>query len=206
MRVLVACEESQTVMKAFLALGHDAWSCDLQECSGGMPERHYKGDVFEFIANSEPFDLMVAHPPCTHLAVSGAKHFEKKIADGRQQEGIDLFMQFAATDIPMVCIENPVGIMSSLWRTPDQIIQPYYFGDEFQKTTCLWLVGLPKLIHISKDDLFDTKTHVGRGEMHTCPSGKVIPKWFSLDKSSKARSVTFPGIAQAMATQWGALS
>ena len=209
MKALIACEESQAVCIEFRKLGHDAYSCDVQDCSGGHPEWHIQGDVLEQL--DKGWDMMIAFPPCTHLAVSGAAWFEQKRKDGRQQESIELFMQFTATDIPMVCIENPIGIMSSLWRTPDQIIQPYYFGDEFQKTTCLWLTGLPKLIHIAKDDLFDTATHVGRGEMVVSESGKVMAKWFSdawklpPDERSRVRSKTFPGIAQAMANQWGRL-
>jgi hypothetical protein len=202
MRVLVACEESQAVCKAFRKLGHEAYSADLQECSGGHPEWHYEGDVFEII--DDGWDLMIAHPPCTHIACSGAAWFEEKIKDGRQAEGIELFMQFTATRIPKVCIENPVGIISTLWRTPDQIIQPYYFGDEFQKTTCLWLTGLNPLIHIQQDDLFDQKTHVGKGEFYTFPSGKRMAKWIGdLAHNGKERSKTFPGIARAMAEQWG---
>ena len=206
MRVLIACEESQVVCKAFRALGHEAFSADLQPCSGGHPEWHYEGDVFDVV--NEGWDMMIAHPPCTHLAVSGAAWFEKKREDGRQQEGIDLFMRFTETDIPMVCIENPVCIMSSLWREPDQIIQPYYFGNEAQKTTCLWLMGLPTLRHFPEDDLFDKKTHVGRGEMIEvagAPRAKWMAEAYSLppDERSRVRSKTFSGIANAMATQWG---
>ena len=159
---------------------------------------------------NDGWDLMVAHPPCTHLAVSGAAWFEQKRKDGRQQEGVDLFMQFTATNIPKVCIENPVGIMSTLWRSPDQVIQPYYFGDEFQKTTCLWLKELAPLIHIKADDLFDKSTHVDRGEMITFESGKRMAKWYAMLRvdSTRAhiRSKTFPGIANAMAEQWGGIA
>ena len=209
MRVIVACEESQAVCLAFRALGHEAYSADLQPCSGGHPEWHLEGDVFDII--DDGWDLMVAHPPCDHLAVSGAAHFEKKRADGRQQAGIDLFMRFTETDIPKVCIENPVCIMSSIWREPDQIIQPYYFGDEAQKTTCLWLKGLPKLRHFAEDDLFDKKTHVSNGGVIESDDGYRMSQWFyetsclpPADRA-KARSKTFPGIAKAMATQWSNL-
>lgn len=201
MKVLIACEESQVVCKAFRAKGHEAFSCDIQDCSGGHPEWHLKQDVFEVI--DEGWDLMIAFPPCTHLAVSGAKHFEKKIKDGRQQQGIAFFLAFTQTNIQKVYIENPVGIMNKIYRKPDQIIQPYYFGDEAQKTTCLWLKNLAPLQHWAEDSLIGKKTHVGRGEFVVTPSGKKLPKWYSDNKSGKIRSKTFPGIAQAMADQWG---
>jgi len=195
-------EESQAVCIAFRERGHEAYSADLQECSGGHPEWHLQGDVLEQL--DKGWDLMIAHPPCTHLACSGAAWFEKKRKDGRQQQGIDLFMAFANANINKICIENPVGIMSSVWRESDQIIHPYYFGDEFQKTTCLWLKNLPQLIHIDTNDLFDSKTHVGKGEMVKYESGKVMPKWYAeLRGNGKNRSKTFPGIAKAMADQWG---
>ena len=205
MRVLVACECSGRVRDAFIAQGHDAMSCDLQPTEAPGP--HYQGDVFDVI--NDGWDMMIAHPPCTHLAVSGAAWFEKKRADGRQQEGIDLFMRFTKATIPRVCIENPVCIMSTIWREPDQIIQPYYFGDEAQKTTCLWLKNLPTLRHFPEDDLFNQKTHVGRGEMTEYANGDIRPTWFNEarslppDERSKVRSQTFPGVAQAFAGQWG---
>ncbi len=173
---------------------------------GMKGSRHIQGDAIEIM--KDDWDLMIAHPPCTHLSCSGARHFEKKRADGRQQQGIDLFLAFTRSNIKKVCIENPVGIMSSKWREPDQIIKPYYFGDEAQKTTCLWLKNLPPLMHIDDDDLFYKKTHVDRGEMVTFASGKVMPKWYcdalkSTDGHGTKRSRTFPGIARAMAVQWG---
>jgi hypothetical protein len=199
MKILLACEESGEVRDRFTALGHDAISCDLQPSR--TPGKHYQGSVFDIINNG--WDMMIAFPPCTHLAVSGAKHFEKKRADGRQQEGIDFFMAMINAPIPRIAVENPIGIMSSLYRVPDQIIQPWYFGDQFQKTTCLWLKNLPHLYHNATPNLFDTNvTHVGKGEFVTTPSGKKLPKWYSDNKSSKSRSKTFPGIAKAMATQW----
>lgn len=207
MKVLIACEESQAVCKAFRAKGHEAFSCDLQECSGGKPEWHLQEDVLSVI-NREHWDLMIAFPPCTHLAVSGAAWFEQKRKDGRQQSGIDFFMKFTQTKINKVCIENPVGIISKVYRKPDQIIQPYYFGDEAQKTTCLWLTNLPKLFHAKTADMFNENvTHVDRGEMITFPSGKRMAKWYALlrpdENRGGVRSKTFPGIAQAMADQWG---
>lgn len=144
MKILIACEESQEVCKRFRALGHEAYSCDILPCSGGYPEWHIQGDVVPLL--EQEWDMIIAFPPCTHLAVSGAAHFAKKQADGRQQEGIDFFMKFAYAKCEKVCIENPIGIMSKLWREPDQIIQPWQFSDKFQKSTCLWLKGLPKLV------------------------------------------------------------
>jgi len=207
MRVLVACEESQEVTKAFRALGHEAYSCDLEPCSGGFPEWHIQDDVLSVIKNTVGYgwDMMIAFPPCTHLAVSGARHFEEKRKDGRQQEGIDFFMALVNGPIPRIAIENPVGIMSSIYREPDQIIQPYYFGDEAQKTTCLWLKNLPPLYHNDEPNLFDANvTHVGKGEMFIYPDGRKYPKWI-YDNAGKGgmRSKTFPGIAKAMAEQWG---
>ena len=134
MKILVACEESQAVTIEFRALGHEAYSCDILPCSGGHPEWHIQGDVLPLL--KEKWDMVIAFPPCTHLAVSGAAHFAKKRADGRQQQGIDFFMEFTKLTCAYA-IENPVGIMSKLWRKPDQIIQPWQFGDSFQKQTCL---------------------------------------------------------------------
>lgn len=212
MRVLLACEESQAVCKEFRKLGHEAYSCDIQECSGGYPEWHFKQDVFEVIEMG--WDMMIAFPPCTHLAVSGAAHFEKKRQDGRQQEGIDFFMKIVNAPIERIAIENPVGIMSKIYRKPDQVIQPYYFGDEAQKTTCLWLKNLPPLYHNAKPNLFDQYiTHVGKGEFFEWVDKKTgktkrQPKWYAeafmhTKEHGKERSKTFPGIAKAMAEQWG---
>lgn len=213
MKILIACEASQIMCKAFRAKGHEAYSCDLEESYGGHPEWHFNQDVLEVIGMG--WDMMIAHPPCTHLAVSGSRHFEKKRADGRQQQGIDFFMEFTKTKIPKVCIENPMGIMSTIYRKPDQIIHPYYFGDEAQKTTCLWLTGLPKLFHAKERDLFnDTITHVGKGEFYEFTTKKGIkkkqPMWFAKaflkkDNSDRAlnRSFRYEGVAKAMADQWG---
>jgi len=203
---LIACEESQAVCIEFRKRGFNVFSCDILDCSGGHPEWHIKDDVLKHL--NDGWDFMIAFPPCTHLAVSGAAWFEEKRKDGRQQEGIDFFMAFQNTNIPHTSTENPVGIMSKIYRKPDQIIQPYYFGDEFQKTTCLWLHGLPPLFHASEPDLFnDEVTHVGKGEFITFESGKKMAKWYALlrrdSKRGGIRSKTFPGIAKAMATQWG---
>jgi len=195
MKVLIACEESQEVCKAFRELGHEAYSCDILPCSGGHPEWHFQKDVFEVI-EQEHWDLMVAHPPCTHLCVSGARHFKDKIADGRQQQGIDFFMKLVNAPIERICIENPICIMSSKYKKPTQIIHPWQFGHEAEKTTCLWLKNLPCL----------TPTNiVGKGEIVTYKSGKKMSAWYSnipAKERALIRSKTFPGIAKAMATQW----
>ena len=210
MEVLIACEESQVVCKAFRAKGHEAFSCDILPCSEGYPEWHIQGNVLEQL--NKGWDMMIAFPPCTHLAVSGAAWFEEKRKDGRQAKAIQFFLSLVNADIDKIAIENPVGIMSNIYRKPDQIIQPYYFGDEAQKTTCLWLKNLPPLFHAKEPDLFNDKvTHVGRGEMMQYvekKTGKVknMAKWYNDARSGDhghKRSKTFPGIAAAMAEQWG---
>lgn len=183
MRVLVACEYSGAVRDAFTKGGHDAMSCDLlpSETEG----QHYQGDVRDVL--DYPWDLMIAHPPCTHLSVSGARHFEAKRMDGRQQAGVSFFMLLARAPIPRIAIENPVCVMSSLWRKPDQVIQPWQFGHGETKATCLWLKGLPRL----------TPTQIVQGRearVHRMPPS--AERW-------KERSRTFAGIADAMAQQWG---
>ena len=196
MRVLVACEFSGAVRDAFTKLGHDAWSCDLEP--NETPGNHYQCNVIEVIGGG--WDLMIAHPPCTHLAVSGARHFAQKRADGRQQQGIDFFMKLANCNIPRYAIENPIGIMSSKWRKPDQIIQPYQYGHSASKSTCLWLKNLP---------LLKPTNIVDKGEFVTFPSGKRMTKWYadsakhSPKEREKIRNKTFQGIADAMANQWG---
>jgi len=188
---LVACEYSGRVRDAFLALGHDAMSCDLLDTD--VPGPHYKGDVFDIIGDG--WDLMIAHPPCTDLAVSGAKWFSEKRADGRQQASIDFFMRLATCGIPKTCIENPVGIMSTIYRKPDQIIQPWQFGHPEQKATCLWLEGLEPLR--PTNDVHEAMMKLPkkqRERLHYLPPGP--DRW-------KLRSATFPGIASAMADQWG---
>jgi hypothetical protein len=189
MRVLVACEYSGRVREAFRRRGHDAWSCDLLPAEDGS-EFHTQYSVSGpcGIARFYEWDLMIAHPPCTHLSVSGARHFEAKRADGRQQEAIDFFLALANAPIPRIAIENPVCIMSSVWREPDQIIQPWQFGHGETKATCLWLKGLPHL----------TPTNIVPGReprVHRMSPGP--DRW-------KERSRTYEGIAAAMADQWGA--
>lgn len=185
MRVLVACEESQAVTIEMRRLGHEAYSCDLQACSGGHPEWHLQQDVIPLL--TEKWDMIIAFPPCTDLAVSGARWFPEKRADGRQQRSIDFFMRFVNADCTRIAIENPIGIMSSQYRKPDQIIQPWQFGHGETKATCLWLKGLPKLK--------PTKIVGGvlENRIWRMPPGP---------DRAKLRSKTFPGIARAMAEQW----
>ncbi len=203
MKVLVACEFSGIVRDAFAARGHDAWSCDLLPTE--RQGNHIQGDVLEIL--SDGWDLMIAHPPCTDLAVSGAAWFSEKIADGRQQKAIEFFLKFIHAPIPKSAVENPVCVMSSKFRKPDQLIHPYYFGDEFSKPTCLWLKGLHPLVHREDDELFGQKTHVGKGEFVTSKNGKRGAKWNWWlppgPERAKIRSRTFQGIANAMAAQWG---
>lgn len=184
MRILVACEESQAVTIELRRLGHEAYSCDIVPCSGGHPEWHLQVDALELLKMK--WDMILAFPPCTNLAVSGARYFAEKIADGRQQASIDFFMAFANASCERIVIENPIGIMSSKWRKPDQIIQPWQFGHGETKATCLWLHGLPPLI--------PTEIVEGREQR----VWKMPP---SADRA-KLRSKTFPGIAKAMAEQW----
>jgi len=218
MRIIIACEESQTITKAFRALGHEAFSCDLLDCSGGHPEWHFKEDIFKVLERESKFDLMIAHPPCTMIAGSSVQwlsHPEDKhlpFDDRRPHpkypnrrndmlESIEFVKKLYNCYIEKVCIENPVGVLGTRWKKSDQIIQPYQFGDEATKTTCLWLKNLPPLKH--------TKL-VGKGERIVFTSGKSHPKWYA-EALSKAktkqerqtlRSKTFQGIANAIAEQW----
>lgn len=183
MKILIACEYSGTVRDAFIARGHDAMSCYLLPTD--VPGPHYQGDVRDVIHGC--WDLMIAHPPCTHLSVSGARHFDAKKLDGRQQSAISFFMMMAKADIPMIAVENPVCVMSSIWRKPDQVIQPWQFGHGETKATCLWLKGLPPLKPTNVVDGRENRIH----KMPPSPD-----RW-------KERSKTYEGIAQAMAEQWG---
>ena len=191
-RILVACEESQAVCKAFREAGFEAFSCDIDECSGGRPEWHIQGDVLEVL--NQDWDVVIAFPPCTHLAASGARHFAAKRADGRQQAGIDFFMAIANCGAEHIAIENPVGIMSTHWRKPDQIIQPWQFGHDASKKTCLWLEGLPNLVptEVITKDRYSNQTPSGQNKLGPSP------------ERARLRSKTYEGIAQAMADQWGA--
>ena len=198
MRVLIACEESQAVTKEFRDRGHEAFSCDILPSSGTLPEYHLQQDVVPLL--KQDWDLIIAFPPCTHLASSGAAWFAEKRRDGRQQEGIDFFMLFTNLSAPKVVIENPVGVMSSTYRKPDQIIQPWWFGDPFEKRTCLWLKGVEPLVATNE---------VKPAPRSEYASGRTMPTWYAdawrlpPAERSKARSKTFPGIAKAMAEQWG---
>lgn len=185
MKVLVACEYSGRVRDAFISLGHEALSCDLLPTDVDGP--HYQGSLFDVI--DYPWDLMIAHPPCTDLAVSGSRHFEAKKKDGRQYASVAFFMQLTrrSEHIPMTAIENPVCIMSSLYRKPDQIIQPWQFGHGETKATCLWLKGLPLL---EPTNIVDGREN----RVHRMPPS--ADRW-------KLRSTTYQGIADAMAKQWG---
>ena len=186
MRVLVACEYSGRVREAFRKLGHDAWSCDLLP-SEDESGHHYQGSV-EWFMYSGKWDLMIAHPPCTDIAVSGARHFAEKIADGRQQRALEFVQMLMDAPIKRIAIENPISVISSRIRKPDQIIQPWQFGHGETKATCLWLKNLPKL----------KPTNVVEGRearVHRMPPGP--DRW-------KERSRTYQGIADAFAAQWGA--
>jgi hypothetical protein len=218
MKILIACEESQTICKAFRELGHQSFSNDLLPSSGGHPEWHLHMDIFEAI-KSDQWDMMIAHPPCTYLTSSGVQWLSHpddielpfdqrrphpKYPNRRQDmiDSVEFVKAIFNSDIPKIAIENPIGVLSSKWKKPDQIIQPYHFGDEATKSTCLWLKNLPLLQHTNV---------VGKGERTFFASGKSHPKWYA-DAMAKAktkaerqtlRSKTFPGIANAIATQWG---
>lgn len=198
MNVLIGFERSQRVAFEFRMLGHNVWSCDLKKGDQGLP--HIQGNVFDYLGKNQynqfyGWDLAILFPPCTHLASSGAKHFQEKRADGRQQQAITQFMACVSAPIDKIAIENPIGVMSTVYRKPDQIVQPYYFGDSYKKSTCLWLKGLPLL---QKTD------EVNAGEFVITSGGKKLPKWYSNNK--KMRDLTFPGLARAMAAQWGKLA
>jgi hypothetical protein len=194
MKVLVACEYSGTVRDAFAALGHDALSCDLLPSE--TPGKHYQGDVRDII--DEGWDLMIAHPPCTHLAVSGARWFHQKQTE--QAEALDFVRLLLDAPILKIALENPISIISTYIRKPDQIIQPYMFGHNATKATCLWLKNLPYLVPTNIVD---------KGPRHITKGGRSLPEWYNLPPSPdrwKKRSATFSGIAEAMATQWGSVS
>jgi site-specific DNA-cytosine methylase len=191
MRVLIACEYSGAVRDAFFARGHDALSCDLLPSEAPGP--HYQGDVRDILGDG--WDMLIAHPPCTHLAVSGARWFKNKAQE--QAEALDFVRLLLAAPVARIALENPVSIISSRIRKPDQVIQPWQFGHEATKTTCLWLKGLPKLVPTNI---------VGKGARHVTKSGRSLPQWYNLPPSAdrwKIRSATFQGIADAMADQWG---
>ena len=230
MKVLVACEESQRVCMAFREKGHEAYSCDILLCSGGHPEWHIKGDVrpllnpdvvtrsdcqyYGFYFKTQDgighklkgkWDLIIAHPPCTYLTITGNKWFKAEFADRfpdrqkQRKEAIDFFMAIANADCDKIAIENPVGVMSSQWRKPEQYIEPYMFGDPEKKKTGLWLKGLPLL----------KPTNIVEPVIIHCKSGANEPRWhmetmhLPKEERSRIRSQTFLGIAKSMAEQWG---
>jgi len=211
MKILIACEESQTITKEFRALGHEAYSCDILPCSGGHPEWHLQGDVFNFI--NKGWDLMIAHPPCTYLAVSGARHLYNKngtINVERERER-DLALGFVQrlmdADIPKIAIENPISVISSKIRKPDQIVQPYMFGDKASKSTCLWLKNLPKLVATNVVDKGEFKEWIdkktGKTKRQALWYYEALQKAKSSEERRTLRSKTFIGIAKAIAQQWG---
>lgn len=206
MKVLIACEESQTVCKAFRALGHEAYSCDVQEPSGGHPEWHILGDALEAVKGGDivtmdgqrhdigKWELLIAHPPCTHLAVSGSRWFKEGVKPlSLKYEAAAFFLKFAEADVGKIAIENPICVMSSLYRKPDQIINPWQFGHPEQKKTSLWLKNLPLLQET--DNVYEY--------MITLPEKERARIWWLGSNHAKERSKTFPGIAAAMAEQWG---
>lgn len=208
MRVLIACEESQEVCKAFRELGHEAYSCDIQEPSGGRPEWHILGDALKAIEGGQvttmdgqvhevgKWELLIAHPPCTHLSVSGSRWFtEGKKPLWMLYDAAAFFLRFSAADVERIAIENPVSRMSSLWRKPDCVIHPWQFGHAEEKTTCLWLKNLPALAPTKdvKNEMM-RKSQRERERLHWLSPGP---------ERAKLRSKTFPGIARAMAEQWG---
>jgi len=204
-RILIACEESQAVTIAFRKLGYDAFSCDLLPCSGKHPEWHYQEDMFELIKRENKFDLMIAFPPCTDLAVSGARHFERKITDGSQVKSIKFFMDVINVDIEKIVVENPIGIMSRLYRKPDQIIQPWQFGDKAQKSTCLWLKNLNKLEPtdiVEKGEFYEFISKKGENKRMPMWYYKALQEAKTPEQRRTLRSKTFQGIADAMAEQF----
>lgn len=224
MDVLIACEESQEVCKAFRAIGHRAFSCDMQECSGGHPEWHIQGDVLPLLNGNCGFktsdththtqaghwDLIIAHPPCTYLTVTGNRWFDvEKYGDKAKErmkeryKAIVFFMHFILANCEHIAVENPVGIMGSSYRSADQIIQPWMFGHPTVKKTCLWLKGLPKLeptniVEVDKSDVYEYVAKNGHIKHDSRNRSKC-----KVEDRSKHRSKTFPGIAKAMAEQWG---
>lgn len=235
MRILVACEESQAVTIAFRERGHEAYSCDIQECSGGHPEWHIQGDVLNFLNPDVLFpgellgiqfftmdneyhyflgkwDMIIAHPPCTYLTVTGNRWYnvdrygEKAIRRKKdRQDAVKFFMEFVSADCDKIAIENPVGYMSTHYRKPDCIIQPYEFGHPARKKTCLWLKNLPRLIPtdiVDPGEILSGGYSVGASANYATDENGKILSWND-PRTAKVRSKTFPGIARAMAEQWG---
>lgn len=223
MNVLIACEESQTVCKAFRERGHRAFSCDIQECSGGHPEWHIMGDCLPLLnghctfrtmdgtehEQSGKWDMIIAHPPCTYLTVTGNRWFDiERYGEAARQryrdryDAIVFFMYFALADCDRIAIENPIGVMSSCYRKPNQTVQPWMFGHATRKATCLWLKGLPNLepTDIVEPEIIKYKNGKGTDNAWHMETMKLPPA-----ERARARSVTFKGIAEAMAEQWGGI-
>ena len=231
LKVLIACEESQAVCIEFRKLGHEAYSCDLLPCSGGHPEWHIQMDIFKVLDNSfqmfgqfwteggtveyvDKWDLMIGHPECTRLTLAGNKWYKPEFKERfptineDRISAISFFMKLINADIERIAIENPIGIMSSIYQKPNQIIQPHYFGDTERKSTCLWLKNLPSLVYCKEINLFDKVVTNVKPDIVTYKNGKTdsrlhyeslkLPK----EERRKLRSKTFPGIAKAMAEQW----
>jgi len=203
MTILVGCEASQVVCMAFRALGHEAYSCDLLPCYGGHPEWHFQEDVFSVLRRMK-FDLCIFHPPCTYLTTTGNKWMKPEFRDRfpdrleQREDAVEFFMKLSRVDCDKIAIENPAGIMSTRWRKPDQYIHPYYFGDPHSKKTGLWLKGLPKLVptNMVEPDMYIYKNG-GRDSTWHMESLKLPP-----EERARVRSKTFPGFANAMASQW----
>ena len=206
MKILVACEESQAVTIELRKLGHEAYSNDIVPCTGGYPEWHMQEDCLKLAYDkSHNWDMMIAFPPCTDLSVSGARHFERKRADGSQQRSIKFFLDVANAPIDKIAIENPIGIMSKEYRKPDQIIQPWWFGDKAQKSTCIWLKNLPNLIAtdiVDKGEFFEFVSKKGEKKKMPMWYYKALQEAKTPEQRRTLRSKTFKGIAKAMAEQW----
>jgi site-specific DNA-cytosine methylase len=230
MRVLIACEESQTVCKAFRERGHEAYSCDIQDCSGGEEDWHIVGDAVDVAYNwhlfytqnyrqhyVEEWDLMIAHPPCTYLSRAGqawktrkqsVRPDMKEFREAEAAKAIEFMRLLWNAPIKKICLENPVGLANTGFRKPNQIIHPYYFGDAEMKETCLWLKGLPRLNGLHHIDKYKNKPKPTPGKSRIGSDGKLKNQYFCgrMDNKSgaaKLKSKTFPGIARAMAEQWG---
>lgn len=220
MKVLIACEESQAVCIEFRKRGHEAYSCDTQKCSGGHPEWHIHGDIFDIInggwfytengieSKVKKWDMLIGFPPCTYISYVGTRHWNNPGRLEKRIAALDFFAKLWLAPIEKICLENPKGCASPTIAKYSQLVNPYYFGDSFSKPTCLWLKGLPTLVHVKEDNLFEKSTHVDKGEFVEFVTKKGTikkeSKWYrELGGNSKERSKTFPGIAKSMAEQWG---
>ena len=215
-KVLIACEESQAVTKEMRALGIEAYSCDIEPCSGGCPEWHMQGDVTPLLA--QEWDMIIAFPPCTYLTHAGTRHYSRRInseekvlaREKKREQAVQFFMQFVNAKCNRIAIENPVGYMNSFYRKPDQIIHPYYFGEAVQKRTCIWLKNLPLLEHTNMlpkpEPIYICQGDKSKGKkINWCEALKTGVGRGTQAERAKARSKTFEGIAKAMALQWGVL-